>query len=105
MQRMLVPTLWETIAGGFIRTQVCVISLLGVQVSHPEEVNYLLSDFIYCLLRNKFLWALILEGLRKTTENVRKDSHRLVRDSTPGFFYVERTVAKHFRRDVCYYYY
>jgi hypothetical protein len=36
-----------------------------------------------------------LEGLRKTTENFRKDSLCLVRDSTPGFFYVESTLAKH----------
>ena len=30
IQRMLIPTLWETIAGGFIRAQVSVISILDL---------------------------------------------------------------------------
>ena len=62
---MLVPTLWETIAGGSTRAQVCVISILDLQVPYPKEVNYLLSDFVYYLLRSDLMWTLIYKGYEK----------------------------------------
>jgi len=70
---MLVPTLWETIAGDLLRAQVCVISIFYLQVPYPNEVNYLLPDFIYYLLRSDVMWVLTYKGyekLRKTSEKI-----------------------------------
>jgi len=61
---MLVSTLWETIAGGFLRAHVCVMSILDLQVPYPKEVNYLLSDIIYYLLRSDLMWALIYKATK-----------------------------------------
>jgi hypothetical protein len=85
IRRMLVPALWGTIAGGFIGARVCVISLLDLQVPYPKEVNYLLFRF-HILFITEWLYGHWFRRATKNHGKRQKNSHRLVRDSTPGFF-------------------